>query len=128
MRNFYFTFLIFSFFSLSTYAQDTLQTKTKPKIKVSWSFRGQASLTSDFSENLFAHFGGPGVTLSANKVGLFVGMFPSVRFYQQGKISPLLGAGGQIIIKKLVFPIVFYNINSQADPKIVLTYGIGYRF
>lgn len=113
---------------VETFAQNKDSTATKPKVKVTLGFKGQLSASTDFKDNLFVHFGGPGISLTANKVGLFVGMYPSIRIYGQGKVSPLLGMGMQVSMGKLVFPLLIHNVNSQNDPKIVVTYGIGYKF
>ncbi|MDX2303256.1 MAG: hypothetical protein NW226_10670 [Microscillaceae bacterium] len=121
-------FLISLFSYVYTQAQDKDSTATQRKIKLSWGFKGQISASTDIKDNLFVHFGGPGITLSANKLGLFIGMYPSIRFYDQTQISPLLGMGMQFMVGKWVFPVLVHNINSQNNPDIVFTYGLGYRF
>jgi hypothetical protein len=85
MKCFWLTLNLVLFTYLAVYAQDTLQ--TKPKVKISWGFKGQIGITSDFENGVFVHFGGPGITLSVNKVGLLIGMFPSARFYQVGNLK-----------------------------------------
>lgn len=102
-------------------AQKTDTAKTRPATKISLGFKEQLSATTDFTENLFVHFGGPGLTLSYNKSGFFLGLYSSSRFYGQGKVSPLLGMGFQLMFGKFVFPVVIHNINSQNDPHIPVT-------
>ncbi len=114
-----------------------VQAQDKPnEIKaVNWTIGGQITLSSDFKDNIFLNFAGPGLKLSdkskKNPWALSINMFPSMRCNMQEKDSnkiftPILGTGFQVFYKKFVISMPAYYLASQNI--WVGTLGVGYSF
>lgn len=107
--------------------EEVEELQNEPKIQV-MNWKGQIAVTRD-GEAFYSNFGGPGVRLNIKKnFGISVNMFPSLKFKEEtGKtpISPTLGAGFQIYIKKhLVISMPLYYQVTKWKP----AFGVGYAF
>ncbi len=102
---------------------------------VNWTIGGQISMSTDFKQNIFLNFAGPGLKLADKSKkspwAVSINMFPSMRCNTQEKDSnkiftPILGAGFQIFYKRLVISMPSYYISAQNI--WVGTLGLGYSF
>jgi hypothetical protein len=128
---------IFSTLLLCLLLADFAQAQDKPAQPqaVNWTIGGQITLSSDFKENIFLNFAGPGVKLSDKSKkspwAVSINMFPSLRYNTAEKdgnkvVTPILGVGFQVFYKKLVVSMPCYYLNAQNI--WVGTLGLGYSF
>ena len=113
--------------STAVLLEEVEKLQNTPKIKVT-NWKGQLAVTTD-GEAFYTNFGGPGIKLGIKEnFGISVNMFPSLKFKEEeGKslISPTLGAGFQIYIKKhFVISMPIYYQVTRWKP----AFGIGYAF
>ncbi len=132
-----FIFLLTSISIAQSNASDALGNKipNQDLQSVNWTIGGQITLNTDFRQNIFLNFAGPGLKLADKSKktpwAVSVNMFPSMRCNTQEKDSnktftPILGAGFQIFYKKLVISMPSYYLANQNV--WVGTLGLGYSF
>ncbi len=128
------TFFLLLFLSTLAYSQEKKE-ESAIKSAVNWTIGGQITLSSDFKQNIFLNFAGPGIKLSDKSKkfpwAFSINMFPSMRYNTQEKdgnkvFTPILGAGFQVFYKKLVISMPSYYLATQNI--WVGTLGLGYSF
>jgi hypothetical protein len=105
------------FLTISTIAQN----------KISSSFSGQIFASTDLKA-MYLNFGGPMIKYKAKKINIGFGMFPSLRFKNEAPksvVTPSLGAGLQIEIKKFVIGLPAYYVT--ANNNWYLSAGVGIK-
>lgn len=127
-------FLLFLLNNLA-HAQDKPAEKPIENKAITWTMGGQITLATDFKENIFLNFAGPGLKLSDKSKkspwAVSINMFPSMRWNTDEKdgnkvFSPNLGTGFQIFYKKVVVSMPAYYL---ANKNVwVGTLGLGYSF
>ncbi len=102
---------------------------------INWTIGGQITLATDFRENIFLNFAGPGLKLADKSKkspwAVSVNMFPSMRCNTKEKdgnkvFTPILGVGFQVFYKKLVVSMPSYYLAGQNI--WVGALGLGYSF
>jgi hypothetical protein len=95
--------------------------------KISSSFSGQFFASTDLKA-LYVNFGGPMIKYKAKKINIGVGMFPSLRFKSdktKSIVTPTLGAGLQLEIRKIVIGMPAYYI--AANNNWYISVGVGIK-
>ena len=124
---------LFLYFLLTNFIQ-AQDAPVQPQA-INWTLGGQITLSSDFKQNVFLNFAGPGLKFSDKSKkspwAVSINMFPSMRYNTQEKdgnkiFTPLLGTGFQVFYKKFVVSIPAYYLASQNI--WIGTLGLGYSF
>ena len=103
------------------------QSGSKPR--TAFNLEGQVAATSN-GKAVWYNMGGPSVKFNFSKIGFGIGMFPSLKFEDDGPrpiVVPILGVGPQIYFlkdKRMILSFPCYYIATRNSWEI--TGGIGY--
>lgn len=98
------------------------------KVTTDWRIEGQIGVSTN-GQAIFLNFGGPNIRFQYKKVAWGVGMYPSLRFWEDKPrtfITPSLGFGAYLQYKKigLIAPMYYNGAKNEWIPSVGLSYKL----